>query len=290
MFHGSIVALVTPMATDNAVDFKSLQCLVEWHINAGTDAILILGTTGESPTILDAEREQIIKRIVDQVDSRIPVIAGTGSNATAHTIELTRRAMECGVDACVLVTPYYNKPTQEGLYRHFKAVADAVPVPQILYNVPSRTGCDLLPETVIRLTTLPNIIGIKEASGEVDRVKTILNGCEDAFDIYAGNDDVGLEILLTGGKGIISVTANVAPALMHELCVAAISGKVDVAKRLNNQLTNLYKALAVETNPIPCKWALTRMGKIHQGIRLPLVSLSEQHQVTVLDALNKCHL
>lgn len=282
MFHGSLVALVTPMQSDGAIDYASLAELVEWHIASETDGLVILGTTGESPTIEPGERRQIIQRVINQVRERIPVIVGTGTNSTRHTIELTRQAMEMGADAALLVTPYYNKPTQEGLYQHFRAVAENVPLPQILYNVPGRTGCDLLPETIHRLTRYSNIVGVKEASGDVARVPQLI---ESELDLLTGVDSNNLEFILTGGKGAISVVANVAPELLHSLCHAALQKDRPKAEKYEQHLQELYKALFCEPNPIPVKWALQEMGLIKNGIRLPLTPLSEQYHETVRSAL-----
>jgi 4-hydroxy-tetrahydrodipicolinate synthase len=284
MFHGSLVALVTPMQPDGAVDYASLAELVEWHIASQTNGLVILGTTGESPTIEAVERRQIVQRVTNQVRGRIPVIVGTGTNSTKHTIELTRQAMEMGADAALLVTPYYNKPTQEGLYQHFAAVAESVPLPHILYNVPGRTGCDLLPETIHRLTHYANIIGVKEASGEVSRVPQ-LAGTE--LDLLTGVDANNMEFILAGGKGSISVVANVAPELMHALCAAALKGDRQQAEKYEQRLQGLYKTLFLESNPIPVKWALHEMGMIKSGIRLPLTPLNEQHYEAVREALRQ---
>lgn len=285
MFHGSMVALITPMKDDNSIDFNNLESLIEWHIENLTDAIVVLGTTGESATITQAERRNIIQRVVDQVSERVPVIVGSGSNSTTETIALTKDAMEIGADACLLVTPYYNKPTQQGLYLHYKTVANSVPLPQILYNVPSRTGCDLLPETIARLAETTNIIGVKEATGDISRVKTILEHCGDRLDLYSGDDATSLEFIKAGGKGVISVTANIAPREMHEMCKAALEANFKKAEEINNKLLSLHKDLFVESNPIPVKWALHEMGKVEAGIRLPLTLLSEKNRPTVNQAL-----
>jgi len=278
MFHGSIVALVTPMSGDGAIDNRALDELLEFHIASGTDGIVPVGTTGESATLNHDEHCAVIRRVVDRVAGRIPVIAGTGANATSEAIELTRCAMEAGADACLLVTPYYNKPTQEGLYRHYKAVADAVPVPQILYNVPGRTACDMFPETVERLAGLPNIVGIKEATGDPARSKEIAERCGDRLDVFSGDDAVAREIILGGGKGVISVTANVAPAAMHAMCEAAIQGDAERALALDGPLLGLHRDLFLESNPIPVKWVLGEMGLIPRGIRLPLTPFSDEFQ------------
>lgn len=278
MFHGSMVALVTPMHADGAIDEDGLQRLVGWHVENRTDAIVTVGTTGESATLDEDEHCHIIRRTVEMAAGRVPVIAGTGANSTREAIDLTRCAMEAGADACLLVTPYYNKPTQEGMYRHFQAVAEAVPVPQILYNVPGRTACDLLPETVERLSGISNIIGIKEATGDVDRAREILQRCGERMDVYSGDDATAMELMLSGGKGNISVTANVAPAGMHAMCAAAIAGDRDAAAVANRPLEELHRILFVESNPIPVKWALHEMGMIASGIRLPMTPLAEQYR------------
>ncbi|MGD8941426.1 MAG: 4-hydroxy-tetrahydrodipicolinate synthase, partial [Gammaproteobacteria bacterium] len=262
MFHGSMVALVTPMHEDGSLDYEALDRLVEFHIDNETDAIIAVGTTGESATLDEKEHCDTIARIVKKAAKRIPVIAGTGSNSTAEAISLTRCAMEAGADACLLVTPYYNKPTQEGLYLHYKAVAEAVPIPQILYNVPGRTVCDLLPETVVRLADIPNIVGIKEATGNLQRAKEILDCCGTKLDVYSGDDATALELMLIGGKGDISVTANVAPKAMHDMCAAALRGDRAEAEKINQPLLALHKDLFLEANPIPVKWALQEMGLI----------------------------
>jgi 4-hydroxy-tetrahydrodipicolinate synthase len=286
MFHGSIVALVTPMKPNGAIDIDKYRELVDWHIENLTDAIVVLGTTGESPTIEFNERQMMIKAAIDQASGRIPIIVGTGVNCTQETIHLTRNAMELGADACLLVTPYYNKPPQEGLYKHFKAVAEAVAIPQILYNVPSRTGCDLLPETIGRLSTVSNIIGIKESTGNVARVHEILEHTEGDLDLLTGDDPTALEFITAGGKGVISVTANVAPRLVHDMCRAALNKDHKTAKQLNEQLMPLNKQLFIESNPIPVKWALHEMAKIDIGIRLPLTPLSESKREIMRDALH----
>jgi 4-hydroxy-tetrahydrodipicolinate synthase len=285
MFHGSMVALVTPMREDGALDFDALRRLVDWHVENGTDAIVAVGTTGESPTLDMDEHCGVIRRTVEYARGRVPVIAGTGANSTTEAIELTRCAEKAGANACLLVTPYYNKPTQEGLYRHHKAIAEAVPIPQILYNVPGRTACDMLPETVERLAAVPNIIGIKEATGNLDRAREILKRCGDRLDVYSGDDATALECMLLGAKGDISVTANVAPKLMHEMCTTARSGDEKQARAINDRLMALHKNLFLEANPIPVKWALKEMGMIQGGIRLPLTPLSERHHETVRAAL-----
>ena len=290
MFHGSMVALVTPMHQDGSVDEPSLAELVEWHIEQGTDAIIAMGTTGESATLDQKEHCNVIRFIVDKAAGRIPIIAGTGANSTTEAIDLTRYAMEAGVDACLLVTPYYNKPTQEGLYLHYKAVAEAVPVPQILYNVPGRTACDMLPATVIRLAEIPNIVGIKEATGDIDRAKEILVACGDKIDLYSGDDATALDCILAGAKGDISVTANVAPKAMHEMCAAALAGDEAKARQINEPLKGLHENLFLEANPIPVKWALAEMGKIQSGIRLPMTVLSDEFHAPLRQAMQAAEL
>ena len=290
MFHGSMVALVTPMQADGALDREAMDRLVEFHIENGTDAIVAVGTTGESATLDDEEHCAVIRQVVETAANRIPVIAGTGSNSTREAIELTRCAMEAGADACLLVTPYYNKPTQEGLYLHYKAVAEAVPIPQILYNVPGRTVCDLLPETVARLAEISNIIGIKEATGSMERTQDILDRCGDKLDVYSGDDGTALELILLGAKGDISVTANVAPRAMHEMCAAALRGDRAEAERINAPLQGLHKALFLEANPIPVKWALQQMGLVPSGIRLPLTPLSDQYHDELRQAMRQANV
>lgn len=289
MFQGSMVALVTPMKGDGSVDPSSLKRLIEWHIEAGTEAIVAVGTTGESATLNHAEHCEVIAQVVAQVNHRIPVIAGTGANATREAIELTRCAKEGGADACLLVAPYYNKPTQEGLYLHYKAVAEAVPIPQILYNVPGRTACDVLPETVVRLSRIPNIVGIKEAT-DLSRVRILLERVGAAFAVYSGDDGMAMEAMLSGARGVISVTANVAPKLMHEMCARALCGDRAGATALNDRLVSLHEALFVESNPIPVKWALHTMDLIPPGIRLPLTTLSEPNRLRVKTALQMAGL
>lgn len=282
---GSMVALVTPMHADGTVDWESLASLVEWHIESGTDGIVAVGTTGESATLGFREHDEVIERVVELVDGRLPVIAGTGGNATDEAIRLTRHAKRTGADACLLVCPYYNKPTQEGLYRHFHAIAMAVDIPQVLYNVPSRTGVDLLPETVQRLAEIDNIVALKEAKGSLERIHDLIERCGDDLMIFSGDDGTAMESMVVGGKGDISVTANVAPALMHEMCAAAVSGDRELAERLDAKLQPLHSALFLEPNPIPVKWALYEMGRIGPGIRLPMTPLDEKFHQPVRDAL-----
>nr|VFK40777.1 MAG: 4-hydroxy-tetrahydrodipicolinate synthase [Candidatus Kentron sp. SD]VFK46456.1 MAG: 4-hydroxy-tetrahydrodipicolinate synthase [Candidatus Kentron sp. SD] len=284
MFQGSMVALVTPMYANGDLDDEGLRRLVEFHVESGTDAILAVGTTGESATLDESEHCTVIRRVVEIARSRVPVIAGTGANSTAEAIKFTRCAKEDGADACLLVTPYYNKPTQEGLYRHYEAIAEAVAIPQILYNVPSRTACDLLPETVLRLSRIPNMIGIKEANGFA-RIQSLLDVCPQDFEIYSGDDSMAMETILAGGRGVISVTANVAPAAMRDMSAKALRGNRDGAKAINDKLAPLHEKLFMESNPIPVKWALHEMGMIQNGIRLPLTLLSDAHHREVRQAL-----
>ena len=273
------------MNVDKTIDFANLERLIEWHIQEGTDGLVILGSTGEFATILSKEREQIIRYILQRVRGRCPVIVGAGHNNTQIAIELTREAMELGADAALIVTPYYNKPPQEGLYQHFTAIAKVVPLPIILYNVPSRTGCDLLPETAIRLSRHTNIIGIKEATGKIERVHQILQATQGKMDCYSGDDNTAAEFMLAGGKGTITVAGNVVPKLMHELCSAAIIGERDKTKQLDQTLQLLFHAMGVETNPIPAKFALHEMGMIEEGIRLPLTWLNSKYHDEVRSAL-----
>ncbi len=287
MIQGSIVALVTPMTENGAVDYESLDRLIEFHIEQGTDALVAVGTTGESATLDEQEHCAVVKRVVDQVNGRIPVIAGTGANSTTEAIALTNKAKQVGADACLLVTPYYNKPTQEGLYQHFKAIAEAVAIPQILYNVPGRTACDMLPETIGRLAKMDNIIGVKEATGTLQRVRQIRQLTGPDFALYTGDDASSLEFCLLGGQGSITVTGNVAPALVHEMIMAAMAGDKDKAEQIDTKLMGLHQSLFIESNPIPVKWAVAEMGLMGQGIRLPLTWLSEANQSRVKAAMQQ---
>ncbi|HRX60466.1 MAG TPA: 4-hydroxy-tetrahydrodipicolinate synthase [Candidatus Competibacter sp.] len=286
MFRGSMVAIVTPMRADGALDYEALARLVEFHIENGTDAIISVGTTGESATLDFEEHIRVVQRTVELVKGRIPVIAGTGANSTTEALHLTQCSMEAGADACLLVTPYYNKPTQEGLYRHYKLIADRVAIPQILYNVPGRTACDLKPETVERLADIPNIVGIKEAS-TLERIQELARRCGERLDVYSGDDGIAAEAILSGAKGVISVTANVAPRLMHEMSVAALAGDRTQTEAVNGRLIELHKALFLESNPIPVKWAVHQLGLIPPGIRLPLTPLSEAFQPAVRAAMQQ---
>ncbi len=285
MFHGSMVALVTPMKADGAVDNEALDGLVDFHIENGTNAIVVVGTTGESATLDEREHCEAIRRVVAHAAGRMPVIAGTGANSTREAIDLTRCALEAGADACLLVTPYYNKPTQEGLYLHYRAVADAVAIPQILYNVPGRTAVDMLPETVERLAGISNIVGIKEATGNLARGQEILDRCGDRLNLYSGDDATAMELILMGAKGDISVTANVAPKVMKQMCAAALRGDRAEAGRLNQQLMPLHENLFLESNPIPVKWALQEMRLISEGIRLPLTPLAAACHAPLREAM-----
>jgi 4-hydroxy-tetrahydrodipicolinate synthase len=287
MISGSMVALVTPMDAQGRLDWDSLSKLVDFHLQEGTHAIVAVGTTGESATLDVNEHIEVIRRVVDQVAGRVPVIAGTGANSTREAVELTTNAKNAGADACLLVTPYYNKPTQEGLYQHFKHVAEAVAIPQILYNVPGRTACDMLADTVIRLSTVPNIIGIKEATGDIDRAKAIIAGVSGDFLVLSGDDPTAVELILAGGKGNISVTANVAPRAVADLCTAALKGDAALARAINDKLMPLHKNLFLEANPIPVKWALHEMGLMPEGIRLPLTWLSADYHETLRQAMRQ---
>lgn len=286
MFQGSMVALATPMTATGELDKSALEALVGFHLDAGTDAIVAMGTTAESATFSHKEHRNVVKMIIALVSGKIPVIAGTGSNSTAEALELTKAAKEDGADAVLLVSPYYNKPPQEGLYQHHKLIANKVAIPQLLYNVPGRTSVDMLPETVERLAEFSNIVAIKEATGDLDRAKEIIDRCGDRIDVISGDDSIAMEMILNGGKGDISVTANVAPALMHKMCKAALAGDRKNAEEINNQLIPLHTKLFVEANPIPVKWLLHKMGYGSNAMRLPLVPLSEEYYPEVTAAAN----
>ena len=289
MLTGSMVAVVTPMQEgvlpDTELDFQALEKLLEFHIEQGTDAIVSVGTTGESATLTEKEHCEVIAKTVEIVNGRVPVIAGTGANSTIEAISLTQCAKKVGADACLLVTPYYNKPTQEGLYQHYKAVAETVDIPQILYNVPGRTACDMLPETVIRLSKVENIIGVKEATADLSRVEVIRDGVDDDFVLLSGDDETAKDFILKGGHGTISVTANVAPKAMHEMCALAAKGDAEGATKIDETLIGLHKKLFIESNPIPVKWAVHKMGFIQAGIRLPMTWMSESAEAELLDAM-----
>ena len=286
IIQGSIVALVTPMFEDGSVDWKGLEKLVEWHIAQGTNSIVAVGTTGEASTLNMAEHTQVIKEVIRVANKRIPIIAGTGANSTHEAIELTKEAKELGADAALLVTPYYNKPTQEGLFQHYKAIAEAVDLPIILYNVPGRTGVDMLNETVIRLASVPHIVGIKDATGDVPRGQELLEGLKGTdMVVYSGDDATARELIEFGAQGNISVTANVAPKIMSDLCAAALQGKHELALQHDQQVAKLNNILFCESNPIPVKWALHEMELIGTGIRLPLTPLAEQYRTPLREEL-----
>lgn len=287
MFKGSMVALVTPMLGNGSIDDDALAGLVDWHLDSGTAAIVSVGTSGESATLTVPEHTATIRRTVELVRGRCPVVAGTGANSTAEAIELTASAKAAGADACLVVTPYYNKPTQEGLFRHFAAIAAAVDIPLILYNVPGRTALDMLPETTARLSRLPGIVGIKEAFGTVERIVELVAGCEADFMIVTGDDATALESILAGAHGDISVSANVVPAQMAAMCAAALAGDRVGAEAIDARIGALHTALFLESNPIPVKWALAEMGRIRPGIRLPLTPLDERFHAPVREALVK---
>jgi 4-hydroxy-tetrahydrodipicolinate synthase len=290
MIQGSIVALVTPMYENGAVDKEGLKRLVEYQIAQGTDALVAVGTSGESATLDEDEHINVIKSVVDYVGGRIPVIAGTGANSTTEAITLTRNAKQAGADACLLVTPYYNKPTQEGLFLHHKAIAEAVDIPQILYNVPGRTACDMLPETIGRLSHIANIVGVKEATGDLSRVKKIRDLTGPDFAIYTGDDATSREFCLLGGNGTITVTGNVAPRLVHEMIMAALAGDKETALAIDTKLAALHKSLFIQSNPIPVKWAVAEMGLMGKGIRLPLTWLTEDCFDAVRNAMRKAEV
>jgi len=287
MIKGSIVAIVTPMFEDGSLDKDSLRKLLDWHVAEGTDGIVIVGTTGESATVSPEEHCELIRLTVEHIAGRIPVIAGSGGNSTAEAIALTRHAKNVGADATLQVVPYYNRPTQEGMYRHFKAIAEAVDIPVILYNVPGRTVADMANETVLRLSGVDNIVGIKDATGNIGRGTELLRMVDKSFGVYSGDDASAVALMLCGGAGNISVTANVAPRLMKEMCDAALSGQAARAVEINNRVLSLHSKLFVEPNPVPVKWALTEMGKMPSGLRLPLAPLSAQYHDTVRAALRE---
>jgi 4-hydroxy-tetrahydrodipicolinate synthase len=287
MLQGSLVAIVTPMLDDGSLDLDAFRRLIDWHIREGSDGIVVVGTTGESPTVDFDEHRLVIRTAVEHAAGRIPVIAGTGANSTREAIELAAYAKQAGADMSLSVVPYYNKPTQEGLYRHFRAIAEAVDIPHVVYNVPGRTVADLQNETVLRLAQLPNIVGIKDATGNLERGADLLRRKPTEFAIYSGDDATGLALMLLGGHGVISVTANVAPRLMHQMCAAALSGELPRAREVNNRLLGLHRHLFCEANPIPVKWAVEQMGLIKGGIRLPLTPLSEGFHEPVRGAMRQ---
>ena len=287
MITGSIVPLVTPMHADGSLDFPRLRALIDWHVAEGSDGIVIVGTTGESPTVNVEEHIELIRVSVEQAAGRIPVIAGTGCNSTAEGIELARYAHKAGAVAHLSVVPYYNKPTQEGIYRHFRSIAEAVALPLILYNVPGRTVADLENDTVLRLTEIPNIIGIKDATGKIDRVCDLVERVPQGFALYSGDDMTAAAFMLMGGHGVVSVTANVVPRAMHEMCAAALAGDGCRAREINARLLGLHRHLFCEASPIPVKWAVSQLGRIEEGIRLPLTQLTEPNQERVLAAMRQ---
>jgi len=284
MFQGSIVALVTPMNPDGSINIDNFKSLLDFHIENKTDGVVVLGTTGECPTIDFDEHTFLVKKAVAHINGRIPVIAGTGANSTKEAVFLTKSAKEAGVDACLLVTPYYNKPNQQGLLEHYKAINDSVNIPQILYNVPSRTGCDLKNETVVLLSKLSNIIGIKDATGELERINFLKDKVKNDFIFISGDDLSFLEYMERGGCGVISVTANVVPDLMHNICHSILNGDIKKSKTINNKLSSLHEAIFIDSNPIPVKWLLNYLGLIREGIRLPLVGLDKKYQTNLIEA------
>lgn len=290
MIKGSLVAIVTPMSDDGALDLDALRKLVDWHIAEGTDGICIVGTTGESPTVSFDEHCLLIRTTVEQVAGRVPVIAGTGANSTSEAIELTECAKAAGAQAGLSVVPYYNRPTQEGIYQHYKKIAESVDLPLILYNVPGRTVADMSNDTTLRLAEVPGIVGIKDATGSMERAADLLRRAPKDFSLYTGDDASAMPFLLLGGHGVISVTANVAPKLMHEMCVAAFDGNLTRARELNNALLPLHSKLFVEANPIPVKWACAELGLIPSGLRLPLTPLSAGLHETLRDAMRHAQL
>jgi 4-hydroxy-tetrahydrodipicolinate synthase len=287
MLSGSLVAIVTPMHEDGSLDLNAFRKLIDWHVKEGTDGIVVVGTTGESPTVDFDEHHLLIKTAVEHANRRIPIIAGTGANSTREAIELAAYAKQAGADMSLSVVPYYNKPTQEGLYRHFRAIAEAVDIPQIVYNVPGRTVADLQNDTMLRLAQVPNITGLKDATANIERGCDLLCRLPADFAVYSGDDATGLALMLLGGRGVISVTANVAPRLMHEMCAAALKPDPARARELNNRLLGLHRNLFVEANPIPVKWAVCRMGLIKSGIRLPLTPLSDNCREQVANAMQQ---
>ncbi|HWH42592.1 MAG TPA: 4-hydroxy-tetrahydrodipicolinate synthase [Usitatibacter sp.] len=287
MLSGSIVAIVTPMKADGALDLAGLKNLIDWHVAEGTDGIVIVGTTGESPTVDVEEHERLIETAIEAAAGRVPVIAGTGGNSTREAIALTKFAKKAGADYALSVVPYYNKPTQEGLYQHFRAIAESTDIPILLYNVPSRTVADLATDTTLRLAEVKGIVGIKDATSNIERATDLMKRMPKDFLVFSGNDDAALAYVALGAHGVISVTANVAPRLMHEMCAAAAKGDMARAIALNNRLLPLHRHLFVESNPIPVKWALQRMGRIEAGMRLPLTPLAPAHHETVAAALRE---
>jgi len=287
MLSGSLVAVVTPMHEDGSLDLEAFRKLLDWHIAEGTDGLVVVGTTGESPTVDFDEHHLLIRTAVEHANRRVPIIAGTGANSTREAIELSAYAKQAGADMSLTVVPYYNKPTQEGLYRHFRAIAEAVDIPQIVYNVPARTVADLQNDTMLRLAQIPNIVGLKDATGNLERGSDLLRQAPPDFAVYSGDDATGLALMLLGARGVISVTANVAPRLMHDMCAAALNLDVNRARALNNMLLGLHRGLFVEANPIPVKWAVSQLKLIQPGIRLPLTPLAESCYETVRAAMRQ---
>jgi 4-hydroxy-tetrahydrodipicolinate synthase len=287
VMSGSLVAIVTPMHEEGGLDLDRFRALIDFHVAEGTDGIVVVGTTGESPTVDFDEHRLLISTAVERAAGRVPVVAGTGANSTREAIDLSVYAKDAGADASLSVVPYYNKPTQEGLYQHFRAIAEAVDIPQILYNVPGRTVADLANDTVLRLAQVPNIVGIKDATGDMGRGFDLLSRVPEDFSVYSGDDASGLALLLLGAHGVISVTANVAPKLMHEMCIAAFAGDLATARAANGKLSKLHADLFVEANPIPVKWAVTQMGLICAGLRLPLTQLSDRYHQSVREAMEQ---
>lgn len=287
---GSIVALVTPMQEDGSVDYAALRSLIDWHIAEGTDCIGVVGTTGESPTVSMEENREIIRVAVEHAKGRVPIMAGTGANSTAEAIELSRYAKSVGADCTLSVVPYYNKPSQEGIYQHYKAIAEAVDIPMMLYNVPGRTVADMQPETALRCAALPGVFGVKEATGNIERAAYLIKHAPRGFGIYSGDDGTAVALMLLGGQGNVSVTANVAPRLMHELCRAALAGQVAEARRIHFQLLGLHKQLFCEPSPAPTKWALEKLGRCKGALRLPITPLTPAGQAAVQQALQEAGL
>jgi len=287
MIQGSLVAIVTPMLEDGRLDIARFKSLIDWHVTEGTDGIVVVGTSGESPTVDFDEHKELIHVAVAHARGRVPVIAGTGANSTAEAIELTESAKRAGAAACLSVVPYYNRPTQEGLYRHFRAIAEAVDIPNILYNVPGRTVADMANDTVLRLAQIPNIVGLKDATANIERGTDLIKQAPKGFAVYSGDDATCLALMLLGGRGVISVTANVAPRLMHDLCAAALAGELARARDINFRLLGLHRRLFVEANPIPVKWAVAQLGLIESGIRLPLTPLSSSFHDLLRGAMDQ---
>jgi 4-hydroxy-tetrahydrodipicolinate synthase len=287
MLTGSLVAIVTPMQDDGQLDFVRFKSLIDFHVTEGTDGIVVVGTTGESPTVDVGEHQELIRRAVEFAAGRIPIVAGTGANSTTEAVALTRSAKAAGAAACLSVVPYYNKPSQEGLYRHYRAIAESADIPVILYNVPGRTVADLSNDTALRLAEIPNIVGIKDATASMERASDLLRRAPESFALYSGDDASALALMLLGGHGVISVTANVAPRLMHEMCAAVLAGDLSRARAINHSLLTLHQKLFVEANPIPVKWAAAQLGLIGAGIRLPLTPLAAQFHEVIRDAMRQ---